>query len=117
MSAVEPPSMGWTPNQLLVAAVFAVLIAFPDKVVAVLKGYDSVFFWMWVVFCLVASGIGTKIVVRIAGEGGELPANDEMFNFPEPVAVSQENPQAVAQRTASDAHENRYAATSRGVRR
>lgn len=94
MGAVEPPSAA---TKLLVLAIFVALIAYADKLAAVLKGYDGIVFWTVMAFFLAASRIGTKIVVRIAAEGGELPANDEMFKFPDPVAVSQERPPAVKQ--------------------
>ena len=102
MGAVAPPSAA---TKLLVFAIFVVLICYADRVAMLLQGWDGVIFWVVIAFFIAASRIGTNIVKRIAAEGGELPANDEMFNLPEistdPVAASQQHQSPVSERTES----------------
>ena len=93
--AIEPPS---TATKLLVVALTLALIAYPDRVANWLQGWDTIFFWLIVGLFIAISRVGTKIVIRIAAEGGELPANDEMFNFPE---FSVDNPNAAPQQPVS----------------
>ena len=78
--AIEAPSNA---TKLVVVAIILALAARAEKIAALLQGWDSAFFWVVIVLFLAASRVGTKIVLRIAAEGGELPANDELFNLPE----------------------------------
>ena len=78
--AVEAPS---APIKLCVVAVCVALFIYADRLATWLQGWDGMFFWFVVVLFLGASRIGTKIVMKIAADGGELPANDEMFNLPD----------------------------------
>ena len=78
--AVEPPSPA---TKLLVIGTICAAIFYADNISTWLRGWDGWIFWLVILLFLVVSRIGTKIVIRIAADGGELPANDEMFNFPD----------------------------------
>ena len=58
-----------------------VAMVYADRLAAWFQGWDIYFFWLVVAMGLLASCVGTQIVLRIAAQGGEPPANDELFNL------------------------------------
>lgn len=79
-TAVQPPS---AVSKLVIVVTFCVAIFYAEDIASALRGWDSAIFWCVILLFLIASRIGTQIVLRIAASGGELPANDEMFNLPD----------------------------------
>ena len=98
-AVVQPPSSA---SKLLIVCTFCAAIYYAESIAFVLQDWDRSIFWLVILLFLYASYIGTKIVLRIAASGGELPANDEMFNLPDLVVPANDTAQPLQSAPAAE---------------